>query len=703
MSSFKLPPFRLLTAGFFCGALALPAIHACGPDFPNAYLLLPGETLVALPTLSFAAELKRLPSPNTAVGPAVDEATAESNENEELRVALRAGGMPRHQVDGALTGHTRVTPAPALPREFHLYGAGARAWHDKRTDEALERWRELLALPAAERHHRTVWARYMIGRALWENDGDAACAAFQKVRQDVAGGFADSQGLAVASLGWEARVVLRRADYGGAMRLYFEQLAAGDPSAAPSLQMAARGLVGADEVLTAEPGTNLSDLSRSPLPAVAADPFLRGIVTAWFASRGGPHTAWSAQAARQFRRWLDALPKDRRLRPDEADRWAWAAYQNGQWENAAAFAKLAPADAPAAEWVRAMLLLRDGDLGRAAGHLAQAAKAFPEDPALSAGLFLGNEDTGSSANADAAAAQLGGVRAVLALQRSQFTEALRLFLQAGHWADSSYVAERVLTLDELTAFARAETKPGATLGHPSWRGYGGNDLAAVAGGLRHLLARRLVRAGRFDEAREFFPGDFTAIYDEYVSAVRAGHQRDLPKPERAAALWRAAQLARRHGMEIQGTELGPDYSIWDGNFEWPEIAATRERNHTYGYNSGGKTLAGLGPQPRATYDEQDRARKVVPPTRRFHYRQRAAELAFLAATLLPDDDEQTALILNTAGRWIASRYPDDAQIFYKALVFRCPNTALGKAAAARRWLVPDSAAEPEPVMQPQKS
>lgn len=350
MFSLNFRPFRLLAASLLLSsALHLSTAQACGPDFPNAYLLLPGDALTALPALGFAAELKRLLPPNPAAVLAVDETTAGFNEKEELRAALRASGVPPHQIDAGLMGNTRDNPTLALPREFHLYGAGARAWHAKQIAEALDRWRELLTLPAAERRFRTVWARYMIGRALWETDGAAACAAFQETRRDAAAGFSDSQGLAVASLGWEARVLLRQGDYAGALRLYFGQFAAGDTSAVPSLQMATRRLVGADEALAAAPGANLADLTGSPLPAVGADPLLRRIVTAWFASRGGPHTAWSAQAVRQFRRWMDALPKNTGLRPDEADRWAWAAYQNSQWENAAAFAKLAPADAPAAE------------------------------------------------------------------------------------------------------------------------------------------------------------------------------------------------------------------------------------------------------------------------------------------------------------------------------------------------------------------
>ena len=39
----------------------------------------------------------------------------------------------------------------------------------------------------------------------------------------------------------------------------------------------------------------------------------------------------------------------------------------------------------------------------------------------------------------------------------------------------------------------------------------------------------------------------------------------------------------------------------------------------------------------------------------------------------------------TAGSWLAKRDPKAADPFYKALVSCCSQTALGKAAEAKRW------------------
>ncbi len=675
-----------------CGLAAfLPADHACGPDFPNAYLASSPDELAGLPTLSFPAELARLLPPGTTppkFRPSPANGAINSAEADEVREAL-ARRVSRRKLDILVADYSRNNPSEELPQEFQLYAVGAQAWHVDRFNEAIGAWRELLALPAGQRHYRTVWAHYMIGRALWDSDNQAARTSFQAAREGHRAGFADSQDLATASLGWEARILLRQKNYPEAMRLYFQQYTAGDPGAVTSLQLMLQQFFQED----GEGRITPEDILRT----IATDRQLRGIVSAWFVSRGGPHAPWTLRAAKQFRSWLTALPKSKELDPAEADRWAWAAYQNGMWSEADEFARVAPVDAPASEWVRAMLLLRNGDLRAATEHLAGAARGFPTDDALHSKLFLDDDARYAATHEDLPAERLNGVRGVLALQREQYRDALRLFFEAGHWVDAAYVSEHVLTLEELQEFVNAEapTVKAPSTGEPD-RDSPEARAATRVRALRHLLARRLVRAGQFDRAREFFPTEIVPTYDRYVALVRDGYREENPRQLRALALWQAAQIVRTSGMEIQGTELEPDYAVWDGNSEWPELGQLRL---TDGARQSRWTLyerrnwTGLSRTLVATEEEATRTGNVKLPTRRFHYRQRAAELAFLAATLLPDNDDLTATILNTAGRWIAPRYPDDAQLFFKTLVFRCPHTALGKAAAERHWFVPPSVIE----------
>ena len=73
------------------------------------------------------------------------------------------------------------------------------------------------------------------------------------------------------------------------------------------------------------------------------------------------------------------------------------------------------------------------------------------------------------------------------------------------------------------------------------------------------------------------------------------------------------------------------------------------------------------------------------PEERFHYRYQAASLAWEAAKLMPDNSDDTARVLWTAGSWLKNRDPQTADIYYKALVRRNRKTAIGMEADRIRW------------------
>jgi hypothetical protein len=87
-----------------------------------------------------------------------------------------------------------------------------------------------------------------------------------------------------------------------------------------------------------------------------------------------------------------------------------------------------------------------------------------------------------------------------------------------------------------------------------------------------------------------------------------------------------------------------------------------------------------------TRRELEQAQASLPtPLQRYHYRYQAADLAWRAAALLPDQELLTSEVLWRAGRWLAARDPKAADRFYKALVRRCGETPLGAAAKRARW------------------
>jgi hypothetical protein len=281
--------------------------------------------------------------------------------------------------------------------------------------------------------------------------------------------------------------------------------------------------------------------------------------------------------------------------------------------------KRAPSAAPIAGWIRSKLLLRDGKLDEAAAVLSKVIRHFPSEHEITAKAEL----------------------ALLQLTRSRYIDSLDLLLQANRQTDAAFVAESVLTADELLQYVRVSNLD--------------EDRAEP---FRHLLARRLARLGRYREAREFLPVNLRPKLDELVSALA---KQD---PE---SLWNAAVILRWYGMALTGTELGPDNFQYGGAYPDRNPSAWLEH---------------------ATADVRQRVlahEKEIKPLQRFHYRYRAADLAWDAASKLPDNNDDAALILCEAGTWLKQRDPVAADRFYKALVRRCGETDLGKEADRIRW------------------
>lgn len=122
-----------------------------------------------------------------------------------------------------------------------------------------------------------------------------------------------------------------------------------------------------------------------------------------------------------------------------------------------------------------------------------------------------------------------------------------------------------------------------------------------------------------------------------------------------------------------GAELAPDWHVVDGNYDLDLTGDARKTNAL------AKVLI-------PSKDELDRyAQNRTDPEIRYHYRYQAAFTAWEGAKLLPNDSDETAKVLWTAGVWLKGRDPKTADIFYKALVRRCRKTALGEEADRIRW------------------
>lgn len=669
--------------------------RACGPDFPNAYLAEGSVSLLSAPEGYFAAEIAKIaPSkkdddandPNSALIIAANKAKREGELTETgiLRIELARRNYAKARTD-ALAAELEAARASIfaknwekfprfaddMPAEFALYLNGAAAYWKDDCTTAEKHWKNLLALPAEERRHYTVNAAYMLGRicvpdaqkeGLPERQSAPGEAMhemlhgikwFQQTRAAAEAGFDDISYLAQASLGWEARAHFLNGHGTEAIHLYLRQHATGDrASAVLSLRAVARD---------AFESANSEDGARH-LRQLAQDEQSRRVLTLYLLARFGV-SLWSdgeieKTLERQSRAWAETLDAAQIHNVPDTDRLAWLAYQAGYFDLAAQWLKNASDSSVPANWIRAKLALRSGDATQAEQFL----KKVTGSPEL----------TGEAR--PVAWADLGRVR----MGFGEYAGALDAFLQGGHWEDCAYIAERVLTPDELIKFVDKQCPKYAAIENHAFVSVAEErpwpDELALRNALRHLLARRLARSNQPETAEKYFPENVRQNYIDYISDARVSFDGKNPHEKRANAFWRAAVNVRENGMEMLGTELAPDYSIWGGSFEWSGIQHAR---------SGELRLQGGLTAP--TPNELKRLEKSAAPEKRFHYRYRAAELGWWAASLLPNDSDETARILNTAGGWIKNRDPQAANRFYQALVIRCPNTVLGKQAAARNW------------------
>ena len=664
-------------------------------------------------------------------------AASESDENGNVRQVASAGPL-----------FPKIPPGAELPQEFADYLEGTVAWHNPAlADKALAReaWERILNRPAKERRFKSTWAAFMLGRSLEDENPPKAIAYFQQVRALAKEGYSDRLGLAAASLGWEARAWLNQSNYERAIDLYLQQMATGDESAPMSLCFTMRQLVsGGTEQFT----------------ALAANPRARRVVTAYivstkalrisYANSGNSEDGSSNRLFQFVSEWVAANDAAKVNDPELAEELALAAYQNGQWETAARWIARSGAS-PVAQWLQAKVLFRAHKIAEAGSLLERVAGLFP----------LVNQDAGEGAPRELkqnlsmsdyywsdVPRRIRGELAVFHFSRGQYVQALDDFLRADFWQDAAYIADRILTVDELKYYvdrywpvpAPADELPNpvgarstasqisdqnreVALPLPKGEGRGEgegtvrqtivHDAAEpiqppiheenatvsadeVREKIRYLLARRLTRTLRGDEAREYYPAQWQPSFDELVTALRTAWDESLPPEQRVSAFEDAAMKTRSVGMELLGTELAPDWHCYDGNSESELTAQFRATNENF-------TLMPASPDELSRY-----AQHRADPEMRFHYRYQAAFLGWEAAKMLPNDSEETARILCLAGSWLKARDPETADLFYKALARRCPNTEIGAEANRIHWfpkvdedgnlLAP--APEPETVDQP---
>jgi len=384
-----------------------------------------------------------------------------------------------------------------------------------------------------------------------------------------------------------------------------------------------------------------SATAASSTPAGAATP------SAFAPEHHGP-----TAAQRRLGALLDALAAQAKPGAplEDADRLAALAYHGGRYELAARFADASRS--ALAAWVQAKLALRRGDATRAAALYAQALHATQAQA----------DDDLSPDQRDRLAAEHGTMQ----LARGEFAAALAQWWAVGghYWEDLAYVAERVVTTDELKAFVDAHVPAGL----PVTPLIEDDEVVAhqpdPGGRLRDLLARRLMRDGRMDEALRYFHApdprwrdpDLRRHAEDYRDAL-LDIDHAWTRIGRARYRFRAAVMLRRYGLDLVGYELAPDNQLMDADFEMPFSPPDTGPNHA----------APAVPIVPVSPAELARLRATAPhPDLRFHYRYLAADLAAKAADDLPPRSQAFAAVLCRASAWtVRADDPGISSAYYR--------------------------------------
>lgn len=563
---------RLERYVFAAVLLASVRAFACGPDFPLDFLFERDKTLATLPDGLFALEASRLvaaPAQRFVVG-------------EEPKAWRDRGGA----------------------QERALYAAGAELWHSGQRELAAKKWQAILSLPAPRRRTFTVAAQYNLAR---DQAPEAAKRSFAQLRADAEAGFDDAAGLAVASLGDEAKLALDAGDDAQAVALYALQAAHGGGTA--SLLFVVRALA--------------SDEAR--LKRALPDPLVQRLIATYLWTRS-TEDWWSTNKASSAVKVLDslvALPK-----VAGGDRLAAALFRAGRFEEAQR--SVANEDSAIAHWTKAKLFERSGQRDEADHELNRAAQ----------GYALGERWSEAYSVQFYPRQQLQLERAILALQRNDFDSAMQLAIASCSWEDVAYLGERVIDVSSLRRVVDAPgsdacavvSDPNAADDSRMWPPP--NQRVA----LRSVLARRLLREGHGVEALPYFDAATRPFAQRYEEALLAAHAAADPL-DRAARLYEAARIVRTEGIDLLGFEGEPDYRVVGGYYELHEKLPT--------------TLVNA--------DERARCAASAPKyPQRFHHREVASHLAEDAAAQVAPRSQAFVALLCKAAAYV--NHHDDARV-----------------------------------------
>ncbi|BCU75438.1 hypothetical protein [Luteolibacter sp. LG18] len=738
---------RRVLPGLLAWTALAPFAAACGPFFPDTVLDKP-QAALDVPPVSYMAELHRIAgtpmarnNPMQADTPFLAQIPLEEA---QLRLEWQTAGVPAATIDERLKLYVAVRTTlltgidgaglmdfpvgqggaaglivrpigDGFPADVSDYVEGARLLATGHAVEARTLWKSILGRPAAEKRLRGTWAAWMLAKTSTEMP--ECLGWYERVEKEAAEGGIDILRLSAAAKSWRASQAEKPVER---LRLFYDAFRSGKDSAALDVRQTTEAILATKDAET--------------LDAAAGDPVIRRLLNLHLqALLDGPRvtdrlTEESEPGDGEEKKdeplppdeWLAALEAHAPLPLEEGARLAWALYAAGRYDEAFHWLEISVQTEPLAQWLRAKFDLRSGDTGAARQHLASAIRAYsatpdwkPDNPYL-ADLWL----DGGQERLRGFQGRLLADAGMVALSLEDRSAALDLLATGGYDEDAAYIAEQVLSTDELLKHVREKAPMWEQATHPRAEdedAYGLDhdsdpvDPATCLEGdsignyswnitpknrLRYELARRLAREGRLTEAGDFMPPALKPLFAHYRALDEARLSGRFTGEALAAITWREARIHRYWGAELFSSDGAPDGGIHQWAFEATDFAA--HRAHRDGWTVEWKETIEI----RDAELEEDRAVPMIheselqrvkqhpmPNTNRFHYRYIAAELAGKAADSLPDNHPQLAPLYNTAGQWLAARDPKAADVYYQAMVKRCKETEMGQAADKKRWFL----------------
>ncbi|WP_372847134.1 hypothetical protein [Pontiella sp.] len=612
-------------------------VFACGPWFPSSYLSDLDSHFIENINVSKELELIAIEYGliENDAHPKGWSTTIEAERADFSEKATRMGGVDltgdyQTFAKAVRAGDTNAI-APSVPEhlgEFVLYLEGMREFMADANVVRPQAWDALLALDVSNRLYRTPWVHYMLGNLAGSHGHlDDASKHYEACRATAHAMQTDrALGLAHASFKRDYLCqtnLTRRIERGIAAVGYYNLAWDRDREkfCMEHLQL--------DFRQAAKDG--LENPGMAVLEAMAL--FNVG--------------------KQSFIRELAAIP-ELKITP----RLAWFMYKNGETEKAEAYLEHCAADDILANWLRYRIAQRAGRTDAAIAHLRKWLHRLTQSDRLVYQLGYRAEVSPKSA--------VHGSMGTLLASQGQMMDALDSFVRAGAYLDAALIAERYVETDELKRYVDAlECRvPYHRLAEfdeervrtETWTG-------VVELRLSWLLARRLFREGRAEDARPYYPPEIADLLNHFLAAKKTAANIWANRETRAANLYHAARIMRWKGMELCGTELYPDQTVVSGNFPW----------------SGVSNESAIGP----TENPPIYAATAPIPNVRFHYRNIAAELAGEAARL-SWNPHRKAMMRWSAGMWIMNRHPVEADVHYKKLA-KIRFQPLAKAADQKRW------------------